>query len=48
MKLSLSFIQYDNPTDEKATNVRCDQQSLLFEDLCDTRFDICVSELGTE
>lgn len=43
----LRFLSYENPTDEKATNVPCDQtEDGRAYDFCDTRFDICVSELG--
>jgi len=47
--LSLKFIRYDNPTDEKATNIPCDfTPPGGLPNHCDLQFDICISELDKE
>mgnify|MGYP001803778782 FL=1 len=47
--LSLNFIKYDNPTDEKATNVPCDvTEPGQPNNFCDIVFEVCVSDPGKQ
>lgn len=43
----LLFYYYLNPTDQKATGVRCDNDNNNGADLCDLVLEICVSKIGS-
>lgn len=41
-RLYIDFIRYSNPTDQKSTNVRCDEDGSM----CDLAMEICVSKIN--
>ena len=47
--LYLQFYNYSNPTDQKATGIRCDaeREGTGILDYCDLVIEVCVSEIGS-
>lgn len=46
-KLTIDFINYQNPSDQKATGVPCDTSLIPgLPDSCDVYVEICVSQIG--
>jgi len=42
--LAMSFYSFSNPTDTKATGLKCDKGT---SNQCDLSFEICISRLGS-
>ena len=43
MRFAIEFKSYSNPSDKKATGLKCDEK---VGDNCDLVFEICVSKIG--
>ena len=45
--LKITFVNYSNPFDLKASGLRCDSfPGAAQNDLCDLQFEVCISDIG--